>query len=463
MTELLAREKGLAVDMNAFNSKMQEQKNRARAASVIDASDWVEIRAIDKVNFVGYDKEETTAELSKYRQVSAKGKTYYQVVLNETPFYAESGGQVGDTGILDIGGEKINVIDTKKENDLTIHHTDKLPTNPQATIHAAINKEKRQRIACNHSATHLLHAALRKVLGDHVQQKGSLVDDKYLRFDFTHFSKLTNEEISQVENTVNQKIRENISLDEQRNVPIKEAKEMGATALFGEKYGDIVRMITFDKDFSIELCGGTHVAATGNIGFFKIKMEASIAAGIRRIEAITGSAAEKFVNKQLEELHKLNELLKHPKNILQSVNTLLKDNNQLKKQIAAFEQKNVQYLKEQLKAKMISFGNINFIGSIVELNSADAVKNLAFELRKENSNLIAILGAEIDQKALLTIILSDDLVKEKGLNAGNMIKEVSKSIQGGGGGQPFYATAGGKNPQGLPIAIEQVKELIANI
>ncbi len=463
LTQLLAKEKSIQVDMEAFEKAMQQQKERARKASETDTSDWVEVNQGEGVEFTGYDSLEEKAKILKYRKVVAKEKTLYQVVLNRTPFYAESGGQVGDRGYFEIGEEKVEVLNTKKENDLIIHFLKKLPTNLDSNLTAHVSAAKRKKTEANHSATHLLHASLKSVLGDHVEQRGSLVDENHLRFDFSHFAKVTDEELSEIEQMVNLKIRSNISLDEKRDIAIDEAKKMGATALFGEKYGDTVRVITFDPSFSMELCGGTHVKSTGEIGYFKIISESSIAAGIRRIEAITAEEAEKYVNSKLNLLNKVETELKQPKDVIKAIIDLQEEGVKYRKKIERFEAGKVNHLANELKSKVQALDGINFIGEMIDLDSGDAVKNLAFRLRKELDNLYLVLGAKVNGKALITIALSDDLSKEGDLNAGTIIRDVSKLIQGGGGGQPFYATAGGKNPDGLQEAIERAKDYAIKI
>ncbi|MFC5270134.1 alanine--tRNA ligase [Adhaeribacter terreus] len=449
LTALIAKEKGLTIDEIGFAAEMEQQKNRSRNASASEQSDWVVVNEESESEFIGYDHEISESKILRYRKVSTKNKTEYHIVLEKTPFYAESGGQVGDTGFLESGLSKVKVIDTRKENDLIIHVTTELPEDVNAPLYLKIDANRRKVIKKNHSATHLLHAALRQHLGDHVNQKGSLVNDKLLRFDFSHFTKVTDDQILEIERMVNSKIRENIQLNEQRNVPIAEAKQHGAMALFGEKYGEFVRVITFDKDYSVELCGGTHVASTGEIGFFKIVSESSVAAGVRRIEAVTANAAEEFVHNQLAQLEEVKQLLGSPQTLSKTVEKVLEENSALKKQLEQFELKQVSVLKNVLAGEVQNINGINFIARNVELGSADYVKKLAFDLRQTVDNLFLVLAAEIDGKPQLTVMLSDNLVSEKGLNATQIVKELAKEIQGGGGGQPFYATAGGKNTAGL--------------
>ncbi|WP_304064471.1 alanine--tRNA ligase [Pedobacter glucosidilyticus] len=457
LTELMAREIGFTVDIKGFEAELEKQKTRSRAATAIDTEDWVVVSEGEEVEFLGYDDWEAKAKILKYRKVKAKGKEQYQLVLDRTPFYAESGGQVGDSGVLIGEGEEVIITDTKKENGLIIHFTDALPQNLEADFIAKINSISRTLTENNHSATHLLHAALKMVLGDHVNQKGSLVNAYQLRFDFSHFSKLTDEEIHQVEAIVNEKIRENIALKEERNVPYQKAIESGVTALFGEKYGDFVRVITFDDHYSKELCGGTHVKATGQIGYFKIVSESAVAAGVRRIEAITAIAAEQFIQEQNQLLASLKELLKNPKDLAKSVEALLEENNKLKKEVEKSVSEKASAMKNALKDKAQEINGIQFIAEIVDLPHADAVKNLAFQLKDVLDNLFLVIGATFDGKPNLTVMLSDNLVKDKGLNASNIVRELAKEIQGGGGGQPFYATAGGKNADGLKSALDKAK------
>jgi alanyl-tRNA synthetase len=458
LTELMARERGWVVDIKGYESALAAQKSRSRAATAIDTGDWVILKDDDAVQFTGYDETETIAHVIKYRKVTAKGKEQYQLVLDKTPFYAESGGQVGDTGELVFpDGEVIDVTDTKKENGLIVHFVDKLPEDIDDALTAIVDADKRNSTNNNHSATHLLHAALKQVLGSHVNQKGSLVNPGYLRFDFSHFAKVTDAELAKIEAIVNEKVRENIALKEERDVPYDIAIKSGVTALFGEKYGDHVRVITFDETFSKELCGGTHVKATGFIGYFKIVSESAVAAGVRRIEAITGIAAENYINEQSKLVNELKGLLKSPKDIAKSVEALLDENNKLKKELEKFVLEKSSGLKNELAKKAEVINGINFIAQKVELPNADAVKNLAYQIKDIVPNLFLVLAAAIDGKPNLTVMLSENLVKEKGLNAGNIIRELAKEIQGGGGGQPFFATAGGKDLTGLDSALEKAR------
>ncbi|MBS1521640.1 MAG: alanine--tRNA ligase [Bacteroidetes bacterium] len=463
LTELMGREAGLSVDVVGFNEALAEQKARSRAATSIDTGDWVIVKDEDTTEFTGYDETETIAHVVKYRKVTAKGKEQYQIVLDKTPFYAESGGQVGDTGELVFpDGEVINVTDTKKENALIVHFVDKLPSDEAIddALTAIVDPARRANIMSNHSATHLLHAALKQVLGTHVNQKGSLVNDEYLRFDFSHFAKVTEGELAQIEAIVNQKVRENIPLKEERNVAYQVAITSGVTALFGEKYGEYVRVITFDDNFSKELCGGTHVKATGNIGYFKIIAESAVAAGVRRIEAITGIGAENYINQQSLLIDQLKELLKNPKDISKSIESLLDENSKLKKEIEKSVLEKSAGLKNELAKKVQNINGINLIAEKVALPNADAVKNLAYQLKDIVSDLFLVLATDFDGKPNITVMISENLVKDKGLNAGNIVRELAKEIQGGGGGQPFFATAGGKDISGLDKVLEKAKGFI---
>ena len=453
LTELIARENGLGVDEAGFKVEMEAQKNRSRNAAQQETDDWVEIRKIEQTEFLGYDKLEAEIRISRYRKVTQKKKTFYQLVFDQTPFYGESGGQVGDSGYIELDGVKTNIFDTQKENNLTVHLVEKLPENPEEYFNAVVNVEKRSEIANNHTATHLLHAALREVLGTHVEQKGSLVNADHLRFDFSHFQKMSEEEIEKVEEIVNAKIRQNSVLEENRAMPIEEAKNLGAMMLFGEKYGDAVRVIKFGE--SVELCGGTHVNATGQIGLLKIVSEGAIAAGVRRIEAITAARAEKYVNDQLKMLKGIKETIKGSRDIVGSVMGLLQENTELSKQIELFRKDALKIVKANLKSKLLIENGVNIIVDKIEVDNAAMVKDLAFQLKGEVDNLFLVLGAEINGKPNLTIMISENLAAEKGLNAGQIVREAGKEIKGGGGGQPFYATAGGKEVAGLQAAIEK--------
>ncbi|HWL00325.1 MAG TPA: alanine--tRNA ligase, partial [Parapedobacter sp.] len=462
LTELLAKEKGVTVDMQGFNRALNEQKDRSRAATVIDADDWKILQTGDAVEFVGYDQLECETEILKYRKITAKGKDQYQIVLRATPFYAEGGGQVGDTGLL-IGGNgsgPVVVTDTRRENGLLVHYTTELPVNPREMFIARVDAGKRRDTEANHSATHLLHAALKQVLGGHVNQKGSLVNANYLRFDFSHFTKVSEDELTQIERIVNAKIRENIPLKEERGVPFQQAIDAGVTALFGEKYGDKVRVITFDEGFSQELCGGTHVRATGQIGFFKLSSESAVAAGVRRIEAITGSKAEQFVHEQSRIVNQIGELLNSPKDFVSALGRLLEENNSLKKEVEQALVDKALQLKGELVAKAEDINGVKTIITRVNLPSADAVKTLSYALKGYIDNLFLVLGTDIGGKPGLTVVISDKLVKEHDWNAAMIVRELAKEIKGGGGGQPFYATAGGKDISGLDEALAKARTYV---
>ena len=461
LTELMAREKGWSVDMEGFNKALEAQKTRSRAATAVDTGDWVVINSDNETEFVGYDHTEVETEILKYRKVSAKGKEQYQMVLRQTPFYAESGGQVGDTGRLEDHDRSfaVEITDTKKENGVIVHYADALPANLHGKFWAVIDKEKRTLTADNHSATHLLHAALKQVLGSHVNQKGSLVNADNLRFDFSHFAKISEEELAQIEQIVNQKIRANIALNEERNVPYEEAIKSGVTALFGEKYGDFVRVITFDNHFSKELCGGTHVGATGQIGYFKVIAESAVAAGVRRIEAITAAKAEAYIINQSNEINQLKMILKGHQNIGLAVQALLDENVRLKKEIEKSILAKAGDMKQDIAAKAENINGVNFIAAHVDLPNADAVKNLAFEVKALLPNLYLVFTTLIDDKPGITVMIAENIVTEN-LNAAKIVRELGKEIQGGGGGQSFYATAGGKIAEGLPNVLIKAKTFL---
>jgi alanyl-tRNA synthetase len=458
LTRLIASEEGFTIDEEGFSKALLEQKNRSRKASELKTGDWVEVHPYTKPEFVGYDVLETESKILKFRLVQAKGKDLYQIVLDKTPFYAESGGQVGDTGVLENIHEKVHIIDTIKENDLIIHLTSKMPESLQQSFTARVDEHRRMLTANNHSATHLLHAALRQVLGNHVEQRGSLVNPDYLRFDFSHSGKITNEELQKIEAIVNERIRSNIACGENRNVPLEKAREMGAMALFGEKYGAEVRVITFDPAYSIELCGGTHVKSTGQIGFFKIISEGSIASGIRRIEAITASRAEDYVNEQLQLLQDIKNMLKSAANPLKQIEHLQESNIALQKQIEKYKIQEAALKKEELLKEANFINGIRFIGTRVQLE-ADMIKNIAFEWHKNEKALVALLATQQGDKVGLSLIVSADLV-EKGMNAVAMLKTLAVHINGGGGGQAFFATAGGKNPDGIDKAIAEAMKML---
>jgi alanyl-tRNA synthetase len=462
LTELMAREKKWSVDMDEYHISLEKQKSRSRAATAVDTGDWITVHPDPETEFVGYDDLEIETKILKYRQVTAKGKEQFQIVLQKTPFYGESGGQVGDTGRLEDHSRMffVEITDTKKENGVIVHYTDTLPEDIDGQFWAVIDEDKRIQTNNNHSATHLLHAALKSVLGDHVNQKGSLVNPEYLRFDFSHFAKITDAELASLEHMVNKKIRENIPLKEQRQVPYAEALSGGVTALFGEKYGEVVRIITFDDNYSKELCGGTHVQATGQIGYFKIISESAVAAGVRRIEAITADAAETFIVNQNSEISQLKSLLKGNKDLTAAVSALIEENAKLKKDAERAVIERSGNLKHEIVHHMKTVNGINVIAVQVDLPNADAVKSLAFSVKDLVDNLFLVFTTLIDDKPGITVMLSENLVGERGLNASNIVRELAKDIQGGGGGQPFYATAGGKNKEGLAAVLGKVIHLI---
>jgi len=456
LTELILRENGMEANIDEFDVEMQKQKDRARNAAAIETGDWMVLKE-GGCNFVGYDLFECDAEILRYRQIKQKNKVLYQIVLDQTPFYAEMGGQVGDTGWLIADDEKIDVIDTKRENNLPVHLVAKLPKDVTATFTAKINVKKRIQCECNHSATHLLHEALREVLGTHVEQKGSYVSPDSLRFDFSHFQKVTDEEIRKVEILVGEKIRANFPLEEHRNMPIAEAKALGAMALFGEKYGDEVRVVKYGS--SVELCGGTHIPATGMIGSLHVIGESSIAAGVRRIEAVTAEGAEQFVYAQQDLIRELRALMNHMPNLAQAMKKSIEENAEMKKQIEDYIREKSMRLKEEIVAKASESNGIKVMQFVGKAN-ADAMKNVAFQIKAETTDsFVFVAGIIDDNKCTLMLMLSDDLVKE-GLHAGKIVKEAAKHIQGGGGGQPHFATAGGKNMEGLSIAVGAVKEAV---
>lgn len=456
LTQLMASEKSYKVDIDGFNKALEEQKTRSRAATQIDADDWVILTDTETFEFTGYESFEEEVELVKYRKVNAKGKDLYHLVFDKSPFYAESGGQIGDTGSMistSDDADKVTIIDTKKENNQTIHISTTLPKNLNAKFKVRINTAKRSNTTKNHSATHLLHAALKEVLGAHVNQKGSLVNDEYLRFDFSHFSKMTDEEISRVEQIVNEKIAEQINLKEQRNIPYQEAIDSGVTALFGEKYGDFVRVITFDDKFSKELCGGCHVKNTSDIVLFKIISESAVSAGVRRIEAISGSKAIAYLTEQSNKLEEIKELLKKPVDIQKTIESLIDDSQKLRKQLDKLLSEKATALKAELLKSVQTKNEISYIISTIDLSNVDLIKNLIFELKAELKNAFILLAAEVDAKPHLALYIDEELVKAKNLNASNIIRDLGKEIQGGGGGQPFFATAGGKNLEGIKNAM----------
>jgi|TARA_R100000479_G_scaffold21607_1_gene8273 alanyl-tRNA synthetase len=459
LTALILRERGYELNEKEFETELQKQKERSRAATKIETGDWVILHEDDVEEFVGYDTLETQVKITRYRKVESKKEgELYQLVFNLTPFYAEGGGQIGDKGYLEASdGEVIYIVDTKKENNLIIHFAKNLPRNPESSFKAVVNPQHRSNTASNHTATHLLHQGLRNVLGDHVAQKGSLVHNKYLRFDFSHFSKVSDEELKQVEDFVNARIHENLALEEQRGIPYQQAIDEGAVALFGEKYGDAVRTIRFGN--SMELCGGTHVPNTGNIWHFIITSESSVASGIRRIEAITGEFAKNYFIDRSNQYAEIKKTL-NAQNPVKAVSSLQEENNALQKQVQELLKDKAKNLKGDLKNELETVNGINFLAKEVDLD-ASGMKDLAFEMGGEVDNLFILFGSKQNGKALLTCYISKDLATDKKLNAGQIVRELGKHIQGGGGGQPFFATAGGKNPEGINEALNKAKDYIS--
>jgi alanyl-tRNA synthetase len=459
LTRLIIRENDLDVSQEEFEEGMESQKSRSRNAASINTGDWQEIMAAESTRFLGYDQLTAEIRIVRYRKTEGKKRTSYQLVFDQTPFYAESGGQVGDTGMIENGSEKIQILDTQKEHNLIFHLTDKLPADLKGPFMASVNTEKRLNTSYHHTSTHLLHHALRRVLGKHVEQKGSLVHPDYFRFDFSHFQKVEDAELDQVEKLVNRMIRDDFPLEESRSVTMKDALDMGAIAFFGEKYGEQVRVIKFGD--SVELCGGIHVKSTGNIGFLKITRESAIAAGIRRIEAVAGPAAEKYVDQGFEILKKIEAVIK-THNILSTIEKTMSENSELKKQRDDFQKDIRSIARKNLYSKIRKIGSIKLIAEEVQLKPAENIKTLAFELKSDIENLVLVIGADLEGKAHLTIMISEELVKDLSLDARQMIREVSADIEGGGGGQDFYATAGGKNPAGITEAIGKIVALVEN-
>jgi len=457
LTALIASERDLTVDEAGFETELAQQKERSRADAKVDTGDWVVVHEDEVEEFIGYDRLDGDVHITRYREIEQKGKKRYQLVFNFTPFYAEGGGQVGDTGTITSGGETVHIIDTKKENKLILHFAKKLPSDIKALFSADVDVSKRRRTEKNHSVTHLMHHALREVLGEHVGQKGSLVHADGLRFDFSHFSKVSEEELRQVEDMVNAMIRDNNALEEQRDVPMQEAIDAGAMALFGEKYGDVVRTIKFGP--SIELCGGTHVGATGEIGQFRIVSESAVASGIRRIEAVTAEKAVEQIHALEDSMKELRALLKNPADIAKAVRDLQEKNSQLSKELESFNKQKAAGLKDELKAKVESINGVNVIAAKVALDSK-RIKDLAFQLKSEVDKLYLVLGSEADGKVSLTVAVADSVIASHDLKAGNIIRDLAKEIGGGGGGQPGFATAGGKDASGLDRAIEMGKGLV---
>ncbi|UTW67402.1 alanine--tRNA ligase [bacterium SCSIO 12643] len=460
LTQLMAAEAGMIVDLEGFNVALEEQRTRSRKATKVTAEDWVVLIEDDEEEFIGYDYTTSDVSITKYRKVNQKGNDLYQLVFNITPFYAEGGGQVGDQGYIEANGKKVKIIDTKKENKLIIHFTTELPEDLNAKFKAVVAGKKRAATAANHTATHVLHHALREVLGTHVEQKGSMVNEKYLRFDFSHFQKMTPEEIRDIEVRVNAKVRANIPLEENRALPIAEAEKLGAMMLFGEKYGDMVRVIKFGE--SVELCGGTHVKSTGEIGFFKIVSESAIAAGVRRIEAVTGEEAQNYIFQNIDTLDALRASLRNPKDIKKSISDLLSSNSNLEKEMNAFRTERAKNFKQHIKDELESINGINFHARELDINTDD-VKKMVHEIRNEVENAFVVIATKSDNKATLTIGISDSVVKSKELHAGNIVRELAKKISGGGGGQPFFATAGGKNADGIEEALLGARAIVQTV
>ena len=457
LTELICHENGLEVDEQGFNVEMQKQKERARNAAAVETDDWVVLNE-GETTFKGWDTTTCDCHILRYRRVQQKKQVFYEITLDQTPFYAEMGGQVGDQGVLIDGDEKIEIFDTKRENNLPIHLTKKLPTHPEHTFHAVVNEKLRNGSEANHSATHLLDQALREVLGTHVEQKGSLCTPDYLRFDFSHFQKVTAEELRQVERIVNSRIREDIPLQDHRDVPMEEAKKLGAIALFGEKYGDKVRVVQFGK--SVEFCGGCHVKSTGRIGFFRIVSESSVAAGVRRIEAITGQAAEESVYSQQDILAQLKSFFNNAKDLTAVIQKTIEENDGLKKQVDEYVRKQISALRDKLVSNTEDCNGINLVKCVIPVSiTPDAVKDLAFQVSGSlPNNTLCVLGSTHEGKPLLTVMISKDLVQSRKLNAGQLVREAAKLIKGGGGGAPHFATAGGKDANGLEDAVKKIIE-----
>jgi len=458
LTQLILREHNMDLDTKGFEKEMKQQKERSREDAAVETADWVTVMETEGTIFTGYDRTEDDVHITKYRKVKVKGKDTVQIVLDRTPFYGESGGQAGDTGFLQSEKERIAVYDTVKENNLIIHLVKAVPADATLKFRAVVDLGKREMTANNHTATHLLHQALRKVLGTHVEQKGSLVTTDRLRFDFSHFSKPSGEELQRIEDLVNSLIRENNSRQVANGIPMEEARAKGAMALFGEKYGDKVRVVEFGD--SVELCGGTHVEATGRIGFFKIVSESAVAAGIRRIEAVTAQKALEYVNEKLSLIDDIAGLVKSTGNVKDSVEKLIAENSALRKTIEKYETKAAGEIIKELTEKAVKVNNISFISGRIDVDSADTLKNIAFSFRKNSENSVVVIGSESGGKANLAVMVSDNLVKDRNLNAASIIREISTEINGGGGGQPFLATAGGKNPEGIQKAIEKAFAIV---
>lgn len=460
LTQLILKENNMDLDVPGFEAEMAGQKSRSREDASSDTGDWIIVREGGDTVFTGYEKTEDNIHITKYRTVKLKGKDVFQLVFDQTPFYAESGGQVGDTGFIDSKKEKIEIVDTVKENNLIIHIAKKLPSSPEESFSASVDISKRTMTACNHTATHLIHYALREVLGKHVEQKGSLVTPERLRFDFSHFAKMSAEEILKVEGIANRLVREGLNRKITDNISLSKARSMGAMALFGEKYGETVRVVQFGD--SVELCGGTHVESTSGIGIIKIVSESAIASGVRRIEAVTAEKADEYINEKIASVEEVALLLKSTGNIKESVEKLVAENNSLRKSIEKFQAQIASSAAEDLEAGAIQIGEIRFVSGIIEVDSAETLKNIAFGFRKSTDNTIVVIGASINGKANIVAMVSDRFVKEKNINAVDIIKEVSGEINGGGGGQPFLAAAGGKNPDGIKNALKKAEQFIRN-
>ena len=468
LTALLAKEKGYKIDEAGYEKALAEQKNRSRQDAAKEATDWVEVSEGSDFEFLGYDTLEATAQLIKYRKVKTKAGEEYHIVLDRTPFYAEMGGQVGDTGTIEVISDEskvINIVDTKKENDLFIHvsrdkNLDELLTAPHSSLIAKVDAHRRQNIMRNHTATHLMLAAMRRVLGTHIVQKGSYQNDEVTRFDFSHFAKVTDEELAQIEAIVNGKIRENIALKTHVNIPIDEAIKMGATATFGEKYGDFVRVVEFDPNFSVELCGGTHVPATGEISLFKFISEGSVSAGVRRVEAVTGEKAFELLNDELRITNTLRDMFKGQKDVIKAVEGLLAEKAALQKRIEALENEKLAQVKDALLTQVTHTNGVASLIARVEVPNADALKSLVYQLKEQSqAPFYIVLGTVLGGKPQLAVMLSDDLVAQ-GKHAGNIVKELAKEVKGGGGGQPFFATAGGSDASGLDAALAKAQGIV---
>jgi len=458
LTQLILRENDLNLDYEGFEEEMKNQKERSREDASATAGDWTILSDIEGTEFTGYDKFEDDILITKYRMVKIKGKESYHLVFSKTPFYAESGGQVGDTGVIISSKEKITITDTIKENNLIIHIAGNLPADPTLPFRGVVDLGKRLMTTNNHTATHLIHNALRTVLGKHVEQKGSLVTPDRLRFDFSHFTRVTKEELSRIEQLVNSMVRDNHICRITSGIPIEKAKSMGAIALFGEKYGDTVRVVEFGD--SVELCGGTHVRSTGTIGLVKIVSEGAIAAGVRRIEAVTALKAEEYINEKLSEMEDIAALLKSTGSVSESVEKLLSENSSLKKSVEKYQAQAAVSMIKELEEKAVIINNIRFVSGKLQADSPEVLKNIAYQVRNLSDNTVLVIGSENGDKANLLVMVSDKLVKENNLSAVAIIKEIAGEINGGGGGQTFLATAGGKNPMGIQKAIIKAASLL---